>query len=79
MFKIGDKVTVKKYMSIGALMTLNQASIFENKIYKILKIELVYNSYYGGSNQLLKFNHFSIGLSAEYFEIVRASVGFVID
>ena len=79
MFKIGDKVKVKNNLSMSVLTTLNNARVYEDTVYKIAEINLSYNNYYGGPNQLLKFRHSVTAVPAEYFDIIRVSVGFMLD
>ena len=78
MFKIGEKVKLKNNPNIYTIPLVQQARLYPNVDYKITGIDLFSNSYYGGTNQFLKFRHTNIGVPAEYFDLVTVSVGFVI-
>jgi hypothetical protein len=79
MFKVGDRVKVKQHMSTSVMDTLKQFRIFDNKIYVVTQVDLQYNTYYGGANQLLKFSHTTTSLASEYFDLIPVKVGFVIE
>lgn len=78
MFTIGDKVKLKNNPNIHSIPLVQQARLSPSMEYKIIGIDLVTNSYYGGSNQFLKFRHTMITIPSEYFDLVPVSVGFII-